>query len=179
MVKTFLVPDDIGGIGTVTRWMKKEGEKFEKGEMLLEVETRKAIVQVDAPESGRMVRINAREGDSVVSRSPLALYIVEGEEVPPEFLKPAAPGVLVIRLVNEGKLVTDARVTLERQELVLSKDGEFTINDLVPGRYTANIKAPGFLEKIFIFALGEGETSRHELELYSIGKLKDEAQGSL
>ena len=111
MVKTFLVPDDIGGIGTVTRWMKKEGEKFEKGEMLLEVETRKAIVQVDAPESGTMVRINAKEGDSVVSRSPLALYVVEGEEVPPEFLKPPAPGALVIRLVDEGKLVSDAKVT--------------------------------------------------------------------
>ena len=178
MVKTFLVPDDIGGIGTVTRWVKKEGEKFEKGEMLLEVETRKAIVQVEAPEPGRMVRISAREGDSVVSRSPLALYVVEGEEVPPEFLKPVAPGVLVIRLLNEGELVTDAKVTLEREELILTKDGEFTINGLAPGRYTANVKAPGFLEKVFVFALREGETSRHELELYSIGNLKGRAEGS-
>ncbi len=172
MVKTFLVPDDIGGIGTVTRWMKKEGEKFEKGEVLLEIETRKAIVQVDAPGSGRMLRINAREGDSVVSRSPLALYAVEGEEVPPEFLKPAAPGALVIRLVNEGKLVSDAKVTVEGRGLAVTKEGEFAVNGLAPGRYTVNIKAPGFLEKAFVFKLREGETSKHELELYSIGNLK-------
>ena len=176
MVKTFLVPDDIGGIGTVMRWMKKEGEKFEKGEMLLEVETRKAIVQVDAPESGTMVRINAKEGDSVVSRSALALYVVAGEEVPPGFLEPVAPGVLVIRLVNEGELVTDARVTLEGRELVLTKDGEFTINGLAPGTYTVNIKAPGFLGKMFVFSLQEGETSRHELELRSIGRPKGKAE---
>lgn len=156
--------------------MKKEGEKFEKGEMLLEVETRKAIVQVDAPESGTMVRINAREGDSVVSRSPLALYVVEGEEVPPEFLKPPAPGALVIRLVNEGKLVSDAKITAEGRELALTKDGEFTMNGLAPGGYTANIKAPGFLEKVFVFALREGETSRHELELHSIAKLKSKSE---
>lgn len=158
--------------------MKKEGEKFEKGEMLLEVESRKAIVRVDAPESGRMVRINAKEGDSVVSRSPLALYVVEGEEVPPEFLKPPAPGALVIRLVNEGKLVSDAKVTVEGHELVVTKDGEFAIDGLAHGRYTVNIKAPGFLEKAFVFALREGETSRHELELHSIAKLKSKSGSS-
>ncbi len=178
MVKTFLVPDDIGGIGTVTRWMKKEGEKFEKGEMLLEVETRKAIVQVDAPESGRMVRIKAKEGDSVVSRSTLALYAVEGEELPPELLKPAAPGALFVRLMNEGRMVTDAKVTLEGRELVLTKDGEFTMKGLAPGRYTVKIKAPGFLEKAFVFALREGETARHELELYSVRNLKGKAGSS-
>jgi pyruvate/2-oxoglutarate dehydrogenase complex dihydrolipoamide acyltransferase (E2) component len=152
--------------------MKKEGEKFAKGELLLEVETRKAIVQIDAPESGMMVRINAKEGDSVISRSTLALYVVEGEAVPPEFLKPVAPVVLVIRLLNEGELVTDAKVTLDRQELALTKDGEFAINGLAPGRYTVNIKAPGFFEKVFVFALGDGETSRHDLELHSMRNLR-------
>jgi len=176
LVKNLLVPDDIGGIGTVTSWFKKEGDKFQKGEMILELETRKAIVQVDAPEPGMIVRIKAKAGDAVVSRSLLALYVLEGEEVPSELSKPPPPVRLVIRLLDEGKLVTNAKVTIDGRELVLTSEREFALDGLEPGKCIVNVKAPGFLEKVFVFSLEED--SKHDLELVSIQKFTGKAPGT-
>ncbi len=49
----------------VLRWLKAPGEAVKKGEALLEVETDKVNVEIEAPESGELVEINAREGDFV------------------------------------------------------------------------------------------------------------------
>lgn len=174
MVKTMVMPNDVVKNGTVLKWMKKEGEKFEKGEPLFEVETPKTVVQVDAPESGTILRINAKEGTAVIAGSEVAHYAVEGEKVPPELLKPPAPAILFVKLLDDGNnLVTDASVSVDGDELVLTVDGEFTINGLAPAGYTIRVKAPGFLEKLLILKLGEGETARHELNLQPIAKLKN------
>ena len=171
MVKTILMPNDEVRNGTILRWMKTDGEKFEKGELLLEVETTKTIVQVDAPESGTILRILAKEGTSVIARSPLALYGVEGEEVPPELLKPPSPSTIFIKLLDErSKLVTAASVEVDGKKLALTAEGEFTIDGLPPGTYTLNVRAIGFLEKVFFLKVGEGEISRHDLTLVSSGK---------
>lgn len=49
----------------VLRWLKSEGDSVRKGEALLEVETDKVNVEVEAPEEGRLVEIGAKEGDFV------------------------------------------------------------------------------------------------------------------
>src|SRR6267143_1483357 len=147
-------PKDIGGNGTVLRWMKKEGEKFQKGEPLFEVETRKAIVQVDAPEAGTILRISAKEGTAVIGGSAVALYALGGETIPPELLKPPSPATLLIKLLDEeNKLVTAASVTIDGKEMEINAEGAFTISGLSANAYTIMVKAPGFLEKIFVLSL--------------------------
>jgi pyruvate/2-oxoglutarate dehydrogenase complex dihydrolipoamide acyltransferase (E2) component len=49
----------------ILRWLKSEGAKVRKGEALLEVETDKVNVEIEAPEEGELGGINAREGDFV------------------------------------------------------------------------------------------------------------------
>lgn len=49
----------------VLRWLKAKGENVQKGEALLEVETDKVNVEIEAPEDGRLHEINAQEGDFV------------------------------------------------------------------------------------------------------------------
>ena len=49
----------------ILRWLKSEGAKVRKGEALLEVETDKVNVEIEAPEEGELGEINAREGDFV------------------------------------------------------------------------------------------------------------------
>ena len=49
----------------ILRWIKEPGTKVKKGEALLEVETDKVNVEIEAPEDGRLSEINAREGDFV------------------------------------------------------------------------------------------------------------------
>jgi pyruvate dehydrogenase E2 component (dihydrolipoamide acetyltransferase) len=51
--------------GTIVRWLKAEGEAVRKGEPLLEIETDKVTVEVEAPGDGILGDITAGEGDEV------------------------------------------------------------------------------------------------------------------
>jgi pyruvate/2-oxoglutarate dehydrogenase complex dihydrolipoamide acyltransferase (E2) component len=59
--------------GTVVRWRKRAGERVERGEVIVEVETAKAIQEVEAPESGTLSRILVPEGTAVPVNTTLAL----------------------------------------------------------------------------------------------------------
>ncbi len=48
---------------TVTAWLRQEGDTIEEGDDLLEVETEKTTFVVEAPQSGRLVRIVKKQGD--------------------------------------------------------------------------------------------------------------------
>jgi len=49
--------------GTVTKWLKAEGDKVYKGETLLEIETEKIANVVESPADGTLTRIIAKEGE--------------------------------------------------------------------------------------------------------------------
>ena len=49
----------------VLRWIKNQGDKVRKGEALLEVETDKVNVEIEAPDNGELLEISAREGDLI------------------------------------------------------------------------------------------------------------------
>ena len=51
--------------GKIVRWLKREGEQVAKGEPLLEVETDKASVEIEAPADGVLARVSAAAGDDV------------------------------------------------------------------------------------------------------------------
>jgi len=50
--------------GKIIRWLKKEGEEVNKGEPLVEIESDKANIEVEAYASGKLTRIAVKEGDS-------------------------------------------------------------------------------------------------------------------
>ena len=49
----------------VVRWIRAEGDHVAAGEPILEVETDKAVVEIEAPATGRLGGIQAVEGDRV------------------------------------------------------------------------------------------------------------------
>ena len=51
--------------GTVVNWLKAEGETVKKGEVICEVETEKAVFEVQAPTEGVLLKIIAKEGEKV------------------------------------------------------------------------------------------------------------------
>jgi len=57
----------------ILRWIKKEGEQVQKGEALLEVETDKVNVEIEAPESGVLEEIRVKEGDNATFNSVVAI----------------------------------------------------------------------------------------------------------
>jgi pyruvate dehydrogenase E2 component (dihydrolipoamide acetyltransferase) len=65
--------------GKILRWLKQEGEPVAKGEALLEVETDKVAMEVEAPASGTLVRIQAGPGEVVPIGQPIAYILLPGE----------------------------------------------------------------------------------------------------
>ncbi|MBF8300497.1 MAG: Dihydrolipoamide acetyltransferase component of pyruvate dehydrogenase complex [Acidobacteria bacterium] len=68
--------------GKLVSWLKKEGEQVRKGEMLLEVETDKAVVEIEAAGDGVLAGITAREGDVIPVGRTIAWLLQPGEAVP-------------------------------------------------------------------------------------------------
>ena len=65
--------------GTVSEWHKKVDDSVEKGETLLDVETDKVAIEIEAPASGVLSSINVEEGGTVDVGTILAVIAVEGE----------------------------------------------------------------------------------------------------
>jgi pyruvate/2-oxoglutarate dehydrogenase complex dihydrolipoamide acyltransferase (E2) component len=62
----------------ILRWLKQKGESVQKGDPLLEVETDKVNVEIEAPDSGLLSEVRAREGQVVSFNSVVG--IIEREE---------------------------------------------------------------------------------------------------
>src|SRR5262245_41089593 len=75
--------------GRLVRWLKREGELVAAGEPLLEVETDKAVVEVESPGSGVLSGVRVREGEEVRVGTVLA-YLLAPAARPPEPSWPAA-----------------------------------------------------------------------------------------
>jgi pyruvate dehydrogenase E2 component (dihydrolipoamide acetyltransferase) len=69
--------------GKLVSWRKKEGDAVVRGETLLEVETDKAVVEVEALANGFLAGVNAKDGDVIPVGRTIA-WIVEKGETPPE-----------------------------------------------------------------------------------------------
>jgi len=70
--------------GTLVAWRKKEGEQVTKGETLLEIETDKAVMEIEAPGDGVLVGVKVHEGAVVPVGQTIAWIVAPGEALPPE-----------------------------------------------------------------------------------------------
>ena len=59
--------------GTVTRWLKAEGERVAQDEPVVEVEADKVTVEIEAPAPGVLARIVAAEGDEIRVGATIAI----------------------------------------------------------------------------------------------------------
>ena len=70
--------------GKVVAWRKKEGESVVKGEPLLEIETDKAVVEIESPGDGILSGVSANVGDVIPVGKTIGWLIQVGESVPAE-----------------------------------------------------------------------------------------------
>jgi len=67
--------------GTIVKWLFKEGERVEKGEPLLEIETEKIVNEVESPISGILLKIYVHEGETAPILTPLGVIGRIGEKI--------------------------------------------------------------------------------------------------
>jgi len=80
--------------GKIIKWLKKDGEEVKRGEPLLEIETDKTTIEVEARDSGTL-RILTQEGEEVPIATTIGYILKEGESMPEE-------------KISEPKAVTEA-----------------------------------------------------------------------
>ena len=68
--------------GILIEWFKEEGDLIEKGEPLMEVETDKANVEVEATTTGILANITVNLGDEIPVGKVIALILADGESAP-------------------------------------------------------------------------------------------------
>lgn len=77
--------------GKLVQWLKQEGDFVAKGELLLEVETDKAVMEIEALGEGTLAGITAKPGDVVPVGQTIA-WLVQPGEAPPSEATPTQTG---------------------------------------------------------------------------------------
>ena len=68
--------------GKLAKWLKKEGDKVKSGDVLAEIETDKATMEIEAIDEGTLGKIIVAEGtDDVLVNAPIAVILGEGEKL--------------------------------------------------------------------------------------------------
>src|ERR1039458_8406273 len=70
--------------GKLIAWRKKEGDRVTKGEPLLEIETDKAVMEVEAPADGILAGITGSVGADIPVGQTIAWIVAPGEKPPTE-----------------------------------------------------------------------------------------------
>ena len=74
--------DEAMRTGRIVKWIKKEGDRVEKGDVILEIETEKTAFEIEAEASGILSKVMAKEGDDVPVGATIVFILQPGEKAP-------------------------------------------------------------------------------------------------
>jgi pyruvate dehydrogenase E1 component beta subunit len=78
--------------GNLAKWLKKEGETIKSGDVIAEIETDKATMEVEATDEGTLGKILVPEGTADVAvNTPIAMILADGEDASAAAVAPKAP----------------------------------------------------------------------------------------
>lgn len=102
--------------GILTRWLKREGESVVKGEPLMEIETDKVTVEIEATADGILSDITAAEGDEIPIGQVIGLIVAAGEvgkRPPPK--APSAPKAASAPMVPSAHKASPVAARMARE----------------------------------------------------------------
>lgn len=91
--------------GKLLAWRKKEGDRVSKGEPLLEIETDKAVIEIESPAEGVLAGIKASEGAEIPVGQTIAWIVAPGEQLPTERASAAETRIAPARSVESRSAV--------------------------------------------------------------------------
>ena len=145
--------------GTLSKWLVKEGDRVESGDLIAEIETDKATMEVEAIEDGIIGKILVSEGqESIKVNSPIAILLSEGENL------------------SENEISTESNKEI-KQEVQKDKENVVQINDVKNNdeisKSTSDIITKSYikidkLERIFASPLAKRIAKQRDIPLSSI-----------
>ncbi len=123
--------------GKLVRWRKKEGDPVAKGDILFEIETDKAVLEVESFFEGTLLKIAVGEGATVPVQTTVGFVGDPGEPIPeaaapapppqpagPSYVAPVAPGARETPRVSPAAIATEAPSRPNRQGAERAPSGE-------------------------------------------------------
>ena len=130
--------------GQIIKWNKKEGDKVETGEILLEIMTDKTSMELEAEDSGYLIKIIKGDGETVPVTEVIGYIGAEGEVAPEGISKDAVETSENMSDKKEKEPVKERGIE-ERNTAVKSEKGEDEFDVVVigggPAGYVAAIRA--------------------------------------
>lgn len=112
--------------GTLLRWHKKKGDKIEVGDILAEVETDKATMEMESFEEGTLADIFVPEGGKVLVGAALALVLKDGEKAgdkPKASPAPTAPAAAAAEAPTSHPAISSGRPLTPRARAAALRNG--------------------------------------------------------
>ena len=126
--------------GTVVHWLKKEGDAIEEREEVLEIETDKTVMPVEAPCSGILRKILIEEGETIAVTLPIGIIAEEKEDIQP-LIEEAARRLGKKRQKKDQSIVSPKKK--EPNEKVVSTKTHPTLDEKVSPRAERKAKELG------------------------------------
>ena len=130
--------------GQIVKWNKKEGDKVETGEILLEIMTDKTSMELEAEDSGYLIKIIKGDGETVPVTEVIGYIGAEGEVAPEGISKDAVETSENVSDKKEKEPIKEREIE-ERNTAVKSEKGEDEFDVVVigggPAGYVAAIRA--------------------------------------
>ena len=130
--------------GQIIKWNKKEGDKVETGEILLEIMTDKTSMELEAEDSGYLIKIIKGDGETVPVTEVIGYIGTEGEVAPEGISKDAVETSENVSDKKEKEPIKEREIE-ERNTAVKSEKGEDEFDVVVigggPAGYVAAIRA--------------------------------------
>ena len=118
--------------GTITKWLKKPGDKVQRDEPLFEISTDKVDAEIPAPASGVLQEIKVSEGTTVGVNTVVGTIAVDGEAAAkPAKAAPAAAPPAKEEKKEEKKRRRNSRASCQRHAAQESEDEEARSSPLV------------------------------------------------
>ena len=129
--------------GQIVKWLKKEGDKVEAGEIILEIMTDKVNMEIEAEASGTLLKILKHDGEIVPVITTIAYIGDEGDVIPETASAPVKEEVKEVAK-EEVKAQPEEKITEVKSEAKKElKDGEYDVVVIGagPAGYYSAIKA--------------------------------------
>jgi dihydrolipoamide dehydrogenase len=118
--------------GRIIKWLCQVGDKVEKGEPVVEVQTDKVNLEVESLQSGVMIKFYAQEGDTIPVNQPIAYVGEAGEE---------APDLAVAKDLELAPTVSGVEQAVGQDKTAPLGGGDLIVIGGGPGGYVAAIRA--------------------------------------
>jgi 2-oxoglutarate dehydrogenase E2 component (dihydrolipoamide succinyltransferase) len=142
--------------GTITKWLKQEGEKIAADESLLEISTDKVDTEVPSPGEGIVQQILVQEGETVEVGTKLAVIVPEGAEAEaPAAAEPPPPEPATAQAAAEA-------------EAPSSSEGDTPTAAPAPPPPPAPAQTDGAIEKTFVSPVVARIASEHGVDVNQV-----------